>query len=253
MATIVVFGAAKPGIGQAITRRLLKDGFTVVGTYSDDQKEAAEGMLRDSPGLLLRQVDHSSPKELANFTSTLPDRLFGIVIAQMHFDIRDAFDLDISEWDKGLAVNLTLPHFAALKLGHRVENGGSIVTITSTEGFVGSFGAAGYAASKAAVHNLVKSHANILGPKNVRSNAVACGWIGGVMDTDEVFNMSRQITPLGRLGTPEEVAGVVAFLLNADASFITGATITVDGGYTCVDTIAKYEYSSISGKIDQQK
>ncbi|MFM8572494.1 MAG: SDR family oxidoreductase [Pirellula sp.] len=251
MTTIVVFGAAKPGIGQAITRRLLKDGFNVVGTFADDQREVAERMLRDFTNLVLKQVNHSSPEELSSFATTLPDRLSGVVIAQMHFDIRDAFDFDISEWDKGLAVNLTLPHFAALRLGDRVESGGSIVTITSTEGFVGSFGAAGYAASKAAVHNLVKTHANILGPKNVRANAVACGWIGGVMDTDEVFNMSRQITPLGRLGAPEEVAGVVAFLLGRDASFITGATITVDGGYTCVDTIAKYEYSSILGKAVQ--
>ena len=61
------------------------------------------------------------------------------------------------------------------------------------------------------------------------------------MDTDEVFNMSRKITPLGRLGSPEEVANVIAFLVSKDASFVNGSVVTVDGGYTGVDTIAKYE------------
>jgi NAD(P)-dependent dehydrogenase (short-subunit alcohol dehydrogenase family) len=73
-------------------------------------------------------------------------------------------------------------------------------------------------------------------------NVVAPGWIGGVMDTDEVFNISRKITPLGRLGAPEEVAAVVRFLLSEEASFISGSVITVDGGYSGVDTISKFEF-----------
>ena len=126
-----------------------------------------------------------------------------------------------------------------------MTEGASFVTVTSTEGFVGSFGAAGYAATKAALHNLVKTHANNLGHLKVRANAVAAGWIGGVMDTDEVFNMSRKITPLRRLGDPKEIAAVVNFLLSQESSFITGATIVADGGYTCVDTISQHEYETI--------
>ena len=68
--------------------------------------------------------------------------------------------------------------------------------------------------------------------------------VGGVMDTDEVFNMSRAITPLGRLGSPEEIASVVAFLVSDDASFVNGTVVTADGGYSGVDTIAKYEFDS---------
>ena len=242
MHTYVVFGAAKPGIGQAITKRLLSDGATVVGTYSEDCSEAALKLKEEHADLTLALVDHLSVSSLKVFTDSLPARVDGVVIAQMYFDIRDAFELAESEWNTSLAINITLPHFAAVKIGPRIRPGGCLVTITSTEGFIGSFGAAGYAASKAAVHNLVKTHANVLGPSNVRVNAIAAGWIGGVMDTDEVFNMSRRITPLGRLGAPEEIAGVTSFLLGPDASFVTGATIVADGGYTCVDTIAKYEY-----------
>jgi 3-oxoacyl-[acyl-carrier protein] reductase len=83
--------------------------------------------------------------------------------------------------------------------------------------------------------------ANNLGARGIRANAVAAGWIGGVMDTDTVFEMSRGITPLGRLGSPAEVANVIQFLLSADSSFVSGSVITVDGGYTGVDPISRYE------------
>ncbi len=245
MPTYIVFGAAKLGIGQAIFRRLCNDGATVIGTYAEDQSDAAAELKREFPDVNLQLIDHSSVSSLTVFAESLPAQIDGAVIAHMYFDIRDAFDFTPAEWNMSLAVNITLPHFAALKIGPKITSGGSLVTVTSTEGFVGSFGAAGYAASKAAVHNLIKTHANILGPINVRVNAIAAGWIGGVMDTDEVFNMSRRITPLGRLGTPEEIAGVTSFLLGPDASFVTGATIVADGGYTCVDAIAKYEYEAM--------
>ena len=62
------------------------------------------------------------------------------------------------------------------------------------------------------------------------------------MDTDEVFNMSRKITPLERLGDPNEVANVVSFLLSQDSSFVNGTVIVADGGYSGVDAIAKYEF-----------
>lgn len=245
ISTFVVFGAAKSGYGQAITKRLRRDGNTVIGTFSEEYSEDAKSMMKDDEELKLVKIDHSNIKSINEFISSLPKVVSGVVIAQMYFDIRDALEFNEEAWRVGLDVNITLPHFVALSLGPRVESGGCIVTITSTEGFSGSFGAACYAASKAAVHNLVKTHANILGSKGVRVNAIAAGWIGGVMDTDEVFNMSRKITPLGRLGAPEEIAGVTSFLLGPDASFVTGATIVADGGYSCVDTISKYEYENL--------
>ena len=245
MSTYIVFGAAKPGIGQAITRRLRSEGKSVLGTYAAEQADEAAKLFAADPGLDLQLVDHASFVSLSEFFARAPIQLGGVVVAQMHFDIRDAFEINEREWARGLAENVTLPHIVAVKLGPRIASGGSVVTVTSTEGFVGSFGAAGYAAGKAAVHNLIKTHANVLGLHGVRVNAVAAGWIGGVLDTDEVFNMSRSITPLGRLGSPEEIAGVVAFLLGPDATFVTGATVVADGGYTCVDTIAKYEYDTM--------
>jgi 3-oxoacyl-[acyl-carrier protein] reductase len=125
-----------------------------------------------------------------------------------------------------------------------LSDGASFVVVTSTEGFIGSFGASAYAATKAAIHNLVKTLANNGGKNGIRANAVATGWIGGVMDTDEIFNMSRRITPLGRLGSPDEIASVVSFLTSVESSFVNGTVIVADGGYTAVDTIAKYEFDA---------
>ena len=120
--------------------------------------------------------------------------------------------------------------------------GSSIVIITSTEAYRGSYGASAYAATKAAIHNLVRTLANILGQRGIRINALPAGWIGGEMDTDEVFNKSRSLTPLGRLGTDEEIANVAYFLFSKESSFVNGTTIVAYGGYLGSDPLSKYEF-----------
>jgi NAD(P)-dependent dehydrogenase (short-subunit alcohol dehydrogenase family) len=168
--------------------------------------------------------------------------LSALVNAQFYFAMEDPTHFEFSLWDRSLAVNLTAPAYLFHRL--RFVADASVITVTSTEGFTGSFGASAYAATKAAVHNLTKSLANIGGARAVRVNAVAAGWIGGVMDTDEVFNLSRSITPLGRLGRADEIAAVVAFLLSAESAFVNGTVLVADGGYTGVDIIAKYEFEA---------
>jgi NAD(P)-dependent dehydrogenase (short-subunit alcohol dehydrogenase family) len=92
--------------------------------------------------------------------------------------------------------------------------------------------------------NVTKSLANLLGPDGIRVNAVAPGWINTGMSTDASY-AAGELTPLGRNGTPDEVAGVVEFLLGDDSRFVTGASITVDGGYANVDPIMKQEYADL--------
>ena len=106
----------------------------------------------------------------------------------------------------------------------------------------GSYGASAYAATKAAIHNLVRTLANNLGQRGIRINALPAGWIGGEMDTDEVFNKSRSLTPLGRLGTDEEIANVAYFLFSKESSFVNGTTIVAYGGYLGSDPLSKYEF-----------
>lgn len=250
--TIVLTGAAKSGIGEALTRVLLTKGYNVIGTYqpSDANKATALQSELSSPSLLLKEVDHTLRSALADFVASINEPIDGLINGQFVFEMEDPQKYSHELWDWLLAMNLTAPNYLTRELEPKIVDGGSIVTITSTEGFIGSFGGAAYAACKAAIHNLVKTHANNFGARAIRVNAVAGGWIGGVEDTDEIFNKSRSITPLGRLGSGSEVASVVLFLLSNQASFVNGTVITADGGYSGVDTLAKYEYEEFRKNKD---
>lgn len=241
--TAVIIGALEDGIGEAVTQLFLDNGARVLGTYEKEKREKAAS--KSSKNLTLFEVDHSSRSSIVSFAKAIADiSVDQIVVVQMMFEMESpgAFDHDL--WDRLIAVNFTMPNIVVHELKGNCREGSAIVVVTSTEGFVGSFGASAYASCKAGIHNLIKTHANNLGPKGIRINAVVPGWIGGVMDTDEVFNMSRRITPLGRLGSPEEVASACAFLAGPDAGFITGTTLVVDGGYSGVDTISKFEFDA---------
>lgn len=241
----VVSGAASEGIGTAVSRRLVADGYRVIGSYEQAEADAAAELRKELTEIELLQIDHADRQSLRRLLEALPPEPVDLLVnAQFYFEMENPADFDFTLWDRSLAVNLTAPVYLFHQLRQNFANPASIVTITSTEGFVGSFGASAYAAAKAAVHNLTMSMANIGGPSGLRANAVAAGWIGGVMDTDEIFDMSRSITPLGRLGTPEEVAACVAFLASPESAFVNGTVLVADGGYSGVDTIAKYEFEA---------
>ena len=114
-----------------------------------------------------------------------------------------------------------------------MPNGGSIVNISSVSGIHGNFGQTNYAASKAGVIGLTKSLAKEMAKKNIRVNAVAPGFVETDMTKDIPYIRKvivKMFIPLRRLGTVEDIAKVVAFLLSDDASYITGQVIRVDGG-----------------------
>jgi 3-oxoacyl-[acyl-carrier protein] reductase len=150
---------------------------------------------------------------------------------------RDTLIMRMSEedWDAVLTTNLKgtfLVSKAAVRPMLR-QRSGRIVNISSVVGQMGNVGQANYAAAKAGMIGFTKSLAKEIGSRGITVNAIAPGFISTRLTdelSDDMKKMLLERTPLARFGTPEDVAGAVAFLVGPDASFITGHTLTVDGG-----------------------
>jgi NAD(P)-dependent dehydrogenase (short-subunit alcohol dehydrogenase family) len=146
--------------------------------------------------------------------------------------------LDLGEWERIIGTDLTGVLLTCRAAERTMADGGSIVVVSSLAGLVALPGAAAYSAAKAGATGLVRSLAAEWAGRGIRVNAVAPGFI--VRDTDPLADNPERLaeiiakTPLGRRGQPREVALAIAFLCSAAASFITGATLAVDGGWTAV-------------------
>jgi len=236
----VVTGGTR-GIGLAVARRLTADGYDVLMTYRDDA-ESAEAAKHELAGSG-RRVDC-----LAADIATADGAGAAIVAAMQHFgrlDVlvnnagitRDTLLMRMTEadWDDVLATNLKgafLTSKAAIRPMLR-QRSGRIVNVSSVVGQVGNAGQANYAAAKSGLIGFTKSLAKEVGSRGITVNAIAPGFIATRMTdglSDEIKATLLERTPLGRFGTPDDIAGAVAFLVGADASFITGHTLTVDGG-----------------------
>lgn len=245
MKTYVINGAAHPGFGEITARTLIAEGHKVIGLYSIHDEKNVESLLKEfnSNQLELICVDLTNLSALKNNLSKITDVIDGFINADFMFEMEDLNNFDYNLAQKIFIANYHAPMLIATELKRKMNNGASIVIVTSTESERGSFGGISYAASKAAVHNMIKSLACNWGKnEKIRVNAVAAGWIGGEMDTDGPFEVSINITPLGRLGKAEEIANAVSFLVSDKSSFVNAQVLYVDGGYLAVDDIAKYEY-----------
>ena len=233
---VIVTGASR-GIGRAIAAAFAAKGAKVacVATTLANATATAE-TIGDSASAYACDVSDSASVE-ALFEAVLADLGTPSVLVNNAGITRDGLIIRMKEedWDRVLAVNLKGAYNctrAAAKPMMKARYG-RIINITSIIGQTGAAGQANYAASKAGLIGLTKSIAKELGARNITCNAVAPGFITTDMTaelSDDFRAHVEKSAPAGRLGTPEDIAGAVVFLAEASSSYITGQTLTVDGG-----------------------
>jgi NAD(P)-dependent dehydrogenase (short-subunit alcohol dehydrogenase family) len=224
---IIVTGAAG-GIGQAIAAAFAACGAMVM------QLDRAEVIPAGATGWIA--CDLADRADLARAASAI----IGPVTALIHcagvfrrtgIDSPDA----VAEWDRTFAINLTAPYLLTRALAPQLS-GGAIVNITSVRALTSAARAVAYTASKGGLAALTLALAEELAPMGIRVNAIAPGDVDTPMGRSDAA-MTRELlarTPLGRMAQPEEVAAACVFLASPLASYITGATLAVDGGFLAV-------------------
>ncbi len=236
----IVTGGAR-GIGRAIVELLAERGADVaIGDVLEEQAQAAAAEVaaatgRRVSGYRVNVADSRSAKE---FIERCLEQFGRADILVNNAGItRDNLLMRISDedWDAVLNVNLK-GAFNCCKAAARAmmkQRYGRIVNITSVVGLAGNAGQVNYSSSKAGLIGLTKTLAKELGSRNITVNAVAPGFVATVL-TDvlpqELKDAAIKATPLGRHGTPQDIARAVAFLVSDDAAFITGQVLSVDGG-----------------------
>ncbi len=244
---VAVVTGGSSGIGRAVALELARCGTHIAFCFLDtgsqsrlDAQGAAKQLREMEVRVVFRACDVRESKEVKAFVDDVHQQLGGIQILINNAGIgrdRAMWRMQDHEWEAVVRTNLDGAFFFTRAVAPlmRAQEHGKIVNVTSVHGLRSEFGISNYASSKAGLIGLTRSSAVELGPRNINVNAVAPGYIRTTRLTEgvspEILDKARERSVLGRLGDPQDVAGVVLFLCSEAARHITGAVIPVDGGY----------------------
>lgn len=236
----MITGAAK-GLGRGIALRLAQDGANLALWDIDESGLVETAAMCRAKGVevSLAMVDTSQPESVADAAVALAAPPFALINNAGIFPQAQVRDATPDLWRKVIGVNLLGYVFVVQALMKAIEEagGGVIVNVSSAIAIKGAIGGAHYAAAKAGVLGFTKSLAREVAPK-VRVNAIMPGIVEtalplAYMSSTEIHGIAERI-PMQRIGTHEDISGMVAFLLSADAAFLTGQSYALNGGDTMV-------------------
>jgi 3-oxoacyl-[acyl-carrier protein] reductase len=232
----IVFGGSR-GIGAAIARRLAEEGADVALTYASAAAKAAEitEAIEATGGRALAvradSADAEAVQEAVVRTVDRFGRLDIVVVNAGILRLGSVETVSLEDLDRMLDVNVRGVFLAIQAAAPRLSDGGRVITIGSNTAVrTGMPGSSVYAMTKAAVASMVKGVALDLAPRAITVNNVQ----PGPTETDMTaahLDMVKALVPLGRVGQPREIAGLVAYLAGEESGYMTGASLTIDGGY----------------------
>ena len=240
MKTVVVTGASR-GIGRAVAKEFANNGYNVVICYNKSVSDAQQLLneVSQTTRAIAVKVDVSNEDDVKNMVE-ITKKTFGNIDVLVNCagvsDTRLLIDSTKDDYDFVFDTNMRGTYNTCKLVGREMlsNQSGKIINISSIWGLCGGSCESVYSASKGAIIAFTKALAKELGPNGINVNVVAPGFI----QTDMTKNVTEEIrqeimdnSALGRLGTPEDVAGVVSFLASEKSEFITGQVISVDGGW----------------------
>jgi meso-butanediol dehydrogenase/(S,S)-butanediol dehydrogenase/diacetyl reductase len=240
----LVSGAAS-GIGEASARTYAREGAKVVlaDINADAGERIADEIRKANGAATFVRTDIMVPEDIEQMVAFTVETYGRINVLHNNAQVsagggKRIGELDLAQWKRGIEGGLTSYWYASkLAVAHMLaQGGGAIVNTASVSGLAGDFGLGTYNAAKAAVVNMTRVFAIEYARKNIRCNALCPGPIGTQpmrmfeQRAPQVIDPVKEAIPMGRLGTPQEMANVALFLASDEASFVTGAAFVADGG-----------------------